>query len=93
MGRRTSPAPTSAAAVEVGAVGEPLAFEGDDEPDGLDDLLVVVPHLGVVHRWFCLLAMRAPLATWRPEMAGLDDRACPECLPDGLVSPQGAGTG
>ena len=67
---------------------EPPAFIGDDEADGLDHLLVVATRTGVVHRWFCVLVMRAPLVSWHPEMAGLDDRTCPACLPDGLpVSP------
>lgn len=54
--------------------------------DDLDDLVcfVVSPNGGTVHRWDCSKRRRWQNTGWRPEMSGLDDRPCPECLPDGL---------
>jgi hypothetical protein len=51
--------------------------------DGIDDLLLVVPATRTVHRWVCDATPVRSVA-WSPAMAGLDDEACPACLPDGL---------
>lgn len=61
-----------------------LAFDGDPEPDGLDDVLTVEVLGGRVHRGLCDRLPRRQTARWSPDVAGIDDRACPECLPSGL---------
>ena len=56
------------------------------EDPGLDDVLVTSRWGGRVHRWDCVERPSGAYLAWTPRMAGLDDRACPRCLPEGLPS-------